>query len=211
MRLRNYSLKVGNKILLDNLSISFENKVMNHLLGSNGVGKSCFAKSMVGMIPYTGIVEDIEDSPIVISSYSNVPLDFKLPDIIKILEKKFDKKRIDYFYKLLKLDSISKEIKIKKMSDGQKQKIKLLCFLMPLPKVIILDEFTSALDKKSCLEVYSFLNDFVKDNDVTCINITHNLSDVEYMPGKYYLFNDRKIQEFDSKDNIISAYVKGGV
>lgn len=37
MKLINYSLRIGNKILLDNLSISFENKLINHLLGSNGV------------------------------------------------------------------------------------------------------------------------------------------------------------------------------
>ena len=32
---------------------------------------------MIGMIPYTGTVEEMEDSPIVISSYSNVPLDYR--------------------------------------------------------------------------------------------------------------------------------------
>lgn len=205
----NYSLKVGSNQLIDNLNLSFENKVINHLLGNNGVGKSCLAKSCIGILPYTGRIEDINDDPILISSYSNVPLDFMMSDIINILQKRFDKEKIQYFIKLLNLNVIPQKLKIRKMSDGQKQKIKLLCFLLPLPKIIILDEFTSALDKSSTLEIYNFMNDFVSQNDITCINITHNLSDIEYMPGNYYFFKNKNIIKIDSKQDVINAYMKG--
>ncbi len=207
----NYSLKVGNNKLLDNLNISFEDKVINHLLGSNGVGKSCFAKSCLEMLPYTGVIEGMDSTPVLISSYSNIPLDFMISDIVNILEKRFPKERLTYFWNLLNLDNIPKKIRIKKMSDGQKQKIKLLCFLIQLPKIIILDEFTSALDKSSTLEIYNFINSYVKENNITCINITHNLSDIEYMPGNYYFFNDKNIIKIDSKEDMINAYVKGGL
>lgn len=211
MNFVNYSLKVGNNQLIDNLNISFPNKMINHLLGNNGVGKSCFAKSCLGMIPYTGKIEDMSDKAVVISSYSNVPSDFMLSDIVNILEKRFSNKKVAYFWELLNLNTIPKRLKIKKMSDGQKQKIKLLCFLIPSPKIIILDEFTSALDKSSTLEIYNFMNSFVEQNNVTCINITHNLSDIEYMPGNYYFFKDKSIVKIDSKQDIIDAYIKGGV
>lgn len=205
----NYSLKVGNNQLINNLNLSFENKVINHLLGNNGVGKSCLAKSCIGILPYAGKIEDINDDPILISSYSNVPLDFMMSDIISILQKRFDKEKIQYFIQLLNLNVIPQKLKIRKMSDGQKQKIKLLCFLLPSPKIIILDEFTSALDKSSTLEIYNFMNDFVSQNDVTCINITHNLSDIEYMPGNYYFFKNNNIVKIDSKQDVINAYMKG--
>lgn len=211
MKFINYSLKVGNNQLINNLNISFQGKMINHLLGNNGVGKSCLAKSCVGMLPYTGKIEDMYDKPVLISSYSNIPLDFMLSDIVNILGKRFDKEKIRYFWKLLNLDNIPQKLKIRKMSDGQKQKIKLLCFLIPFPKIIILDEFTSALDKSSTLEIYNFMNSFVEQNNITCINITHNLSDIEYMPGNYYFFNNRNIVKIDSKEDIIDAYVKGGV
>lgn len=211
MKFVNYSLKVGNNQLIDNLNISFQYKMINHLLGNNGVGKSCLAKSCFGIIPYTGRIEAMCDKPVLISSYSNVPLDFMLSDIVNILEKSFGKEKVEYFWKLLNLDTIPNKLRIRKMSDGQKQKIKLLCFLIPLPKIIILDEFTSALDKSSTLEIYNFMNTFVEQNNVTCINITHNLSDIEYMPGNYYFFKDRNIVKINSKQDIIDAYVKGGI
>lgn len=40
MKLINYSLKVGKKKLLENVNISFDKKYINHILGSNGAGKS---------------------------------------------------------------------------------------------------------------------------------------------------------------------------
>lgn len=83
--------------------------------------------------------------------------------------------------------------------------------LIPSPKIIILDEFTSALDKSSTLEIYKFLNEYVTQNDVTCINITHNLSDIEYMPGNYYFFSNKNIVIVDSKQEIIDLYMRGGL
>ena len=44
-RFENYSLQVGKKKLITNLNIDFQSGVISHLFGSNGVGKSCLAKS----------------------------------------------------------------------------------------------------------------------------------------------------------------------
>ena len=54
MKLINYSLKVGKKKLLENVNISFDKKYINHILGSNGAGKSSFAKTCVGMLEFEG-------------------------------------------------------------------------------------------------------------------------------------------------------------
>lgn len=210
MKLNNYSLKLGKKILIDNVSLSFEKESINHLLGSNGAGKSCFAKSVVKLINYSGSIEECNCDIVLISSKSNIPLDLKLKDIRVYLEKRYGIEKVEYFYNILNLGDIPK-VKIKKMSDGQKQKIKLMWFLIKYPKLIILDEFTSALDKKTALEMYRFLSKFIKDNKVTCINITHNLADLEYMQGSYYILNDKKIKKINSKEEVINLYVKGGI
>jgi putative peptide transport system ATP-binding protein len=112
-------------------------------------------------------------------------------------------------FELLKLSQVPGNLAIKKMSDGQKQKIKLLAFLSANPKVIILDEFTNALDKNSALDLYHFLSIYNKMHEVVIINITHNLSDLEYMEGKYYYIHNHKIDQIESKKEIIEMYVKG--
>lgn len=208
MKLANYKLKVGNKILLDNVNISFEDNVINHILGSNGAGKSSFAKSCVGMLKYEGIISG-NDGAILIGSGSNVPSEFTLNDIIGLLNKKFEPQKVKGLFDLLKLNTVSDKLQIKKMSDGQKQKIKLLAFLSAAPKVIILDEFTNALDKNSALDLYHFLTEYNRANNVVIINITHNLSDLEYMEGRYYYIQNMGISEYKTKNEIIDLYVRG--
>lgn len=99
--------------------------------------------------------------------------------------------------------------KIKNLSDGQKQKLKLLFFLAQEPELIILDEFTNGLDKKTSIEIYKFLNNYTNKGHVTLINITHNLADLEYMEGNYYLLQNEDINQVNSKEMAIDSYIKG--
>ena len=116
-------------------------KIHALIVGSIGVGKSTFAKACVGMHRYEGKIKG-NDSAILIGSGSNVPAEFSIADIVKLLKKRFESVRVDNLFELLKLSQVPGNLAIKKMSDGQKQKIKLLAFLSANPKVIILDEFT---------------------------------------------------------------------
>lgn len=209
LELINYSLEVTKKTLLENVNIRFDKGHINHILGANGVGKSCFSKSLIGLFDYKGTVSNI-DFPVIIGSYSNIPLDLTLLDLIKYLRKKYDNKKLNNFIKLLQIDNFSdKELCLKSLSDGQKQKIKLLCFLIDEPKFIILDEFTTSLDKKSTLEIYDFLKVYVKEKNVLCLNITHNLSDIEYMTGEYFYFGNKNLIKVNSKEEIFNLYIKG--
>ena len=193
MELLNYSLRVGDKQLLHDVNITFAKQQIHHVLG---------------LLPYDGVIQH-KDGAALIGSSSNVPNDFSIRDILKELHKKFEQSEIEMLYGLLKIDNISDKLSLAKMSDGQKQKVKLLCFLASKPKIIILDEFTTALDKSSSLDLYAFLNEYIKKTEVTILNITHNLSDLEHMPGKYYFISDCEMKEVDSKEKVIEKYIKG--
>lgn len=208
MKLANYTLKVGNRTLFENVHIAFDKKVINHILGSNGAGKSSFARSCVGMQKYEGYICGNEGA-ILIGSGSNVPAEFTVQDIMNLLKKRFELQKLEDLFRLLKLDTIAGSLQLRKMSDGQKQKVKLLVFLAAEPKVIILDEFTNALDKNSALDLYLFLSEYSKCHDAVIINITHNLSDLEYMNGKYYYIHNQGITKIDSKEKAVALYMKG--
>lgn len=127
MKLINYSLTVGKKILIEDLNLEFKQGYINHLLGSNGVGKSCLAKSCVGILPHKGAIDN-NKAPILIGSYSNVPSDLTLKDIYKLLSIHYEGSEIDTLIKLLNINKLSNKLKIKMMSDGQKQKVKYCVF-----------------------------------------------------------------------------------
>lgn len=109
---------------------------------------------------------------------------------------------------ILNINDIPSKVLIKNLSDGQKQKLKFLSFLLEDNSLIILDEITNALDKKTVNEIYIFLNDFIKEHpSKTVVNITHDLSDLSSLPGKYFIFKNQKIEEYNSKDQLIDDYI----
>ena len=208
LKLENYGLKIKDKVLFQNVNVLFSEHTISHILGNNGCGKSSFGKSCVGMLSYTGSIVGNEKI-ILIGSGSNIPSEFSIGDISDLLKKRFDNGRVDTLYNLLKLDTLSQNLPIRKMSDGQKQKVKLYAFLSSDIEVVILDEFTNALDKNSSLDLYHFMNEYSKKFNGTIINITHNLSDLEYMPGDYYYISQQDMIKISSKQEAIDRYVKG--
>lgn len=209
MKLNNYSLKVKNKQLVDNCDLNFYLGQINHIVGKNGVGKSLLAKDFLlnnsGNIP-----KSISQNVTLISSSSNIPNDITKDFLLSLLKSKFENNRqtFDKIYNILNIEAIPSNVLLKNLSDGQKQKLKLLSFLLEDHDLIILDEVTNALDKKTVNEIYEFLNDFIQSHQTkTIINITHNLSDLSALPGKYSIFKDLQIEEYQSKEEVINDYI----
>ncbi|SUK43200.1 ABC transporter ATP-binding protein [Staphylococcus aureus] len=75
-----------------------------------------------------------------------------------MLKSKFENNRqtFDKIYNILNIEAIPSNVLLKNLSDGQKQKLKLLSFLLEDHDLIILDEITNALDKKTVNEIYEF-------------------------------------------------------
>lgn len=201
MKLSNFNLNIENKKLLTDVNVEFSEGKINHILGKNGVGKSIFAKSL--MLDNENIT--------VIGSYSNVPEDITFSELKKVLIKKFDVDKVGRLCSILNISNIDEKIILKKLSDGQRQKIKILVFLLFDKDIIILDEVTNALDKTTSNEIYELFNDYIKKNPKKVIlNITHNLSDLNNMDGEYYLFEDYDIKKYSNRKELIDLYINGG-
>ncbi|HCX9126456.1 TPA: ATP-binding cassette domain-containing protein, partial [Staphylococcus aureus] len=86
-----------------------------------------------------------------ISSSSNIPNDITKDFLLSLLKSKFKNNRqtFDKIYNILNIEAIPSNVLLKNLSDGQKQKLKLLSFLLEDHDLIILDEVTNALDKKT--------------------------------------------------------------
>lgn len=173
-------------------------------MGQNGVGKSLFAKDLY--INQNKLNKKIG----LIGSYTNIPDDITYQDLLSFLKETFDISKIEKLASYLGIDNINHNILLKKLSDGQKQKIKLLTFLLLDYEVLILDEITNALDKKTIQEIYKFFNKYINENpDICILNITHNLMDINYLNGNYYLIENHQIIHKNNKDELITTYING--
>lgn len=66
--------------------------------------------------------------------------------------------------------------KIGLLSGGQRQVVTLLMCTIVTPKLLLLDEHTAALDPVTADKVMEITNKIVKDNNITTMMITHNMS-----------------------------------
>lgn len=62
------------------------------------------------------------------------------------------------------------------LSGGQRQAITLLMSTIIPPKLLLLDEHTAALDPGTAEKVLEITKQVVKENNLTCLMITHNMS-----------------------------------
>lgn len=66
--------------------------------------------------------------------------------------------------------------KIGLLSGGQRQVVTLLMCTIVTPKLLLLDEHTAALDPVTADKVMGITNSIVKENGITTMMITHNMS-----------------------------------
>jgi len=208
LNISNYSLKVKHNVLLDNVQLNFNSGTISHIVGKNGVGKSRLAKDIIlnlsGYFP-KGFASGVT----VISSYSNIPDDITTKVLFMLLSQTYSIQHIQQLISMLSIENIPQGVLIKQLSPGQKQKLKLISFLLEDKEIIILDEITNSLDKITVNEIHQFLNAYIKHHPhKIVVNITNNLDDLHNVAGDYYLFSKKQIQQFHHKDELINQYVE---
>lgn len=205
MKITNYKLKAGKKLLLDNVNVDFYSDKINVILGSNGCGKSTFVKDL-----YNNCMKyfDIDKSEVsIVGSYTKLPMYLSVNDILSMVKK--NNNLFDDLYNDLQIGNISTDVLYKELSDGQKQKIKVISLLKDNKQLVLLDELTNAVDKKSSMELCNFISNFNEKYSKVCvIYITHNLSDLKNMKNcAYFLFSDQDIVEYSDEKSVVTDYI----
>jgi len=90
-------------------------------------------------------------------------------------------------------------------SGGQRQRIAIARALSVSPKLVVLDEPTSAIDVVSQAQVLRMLDKLKKELKLTYIMISHDLSVVNFMSDKIIVMYLGKIVEYGSSRTIFSS------
>ncbi|MDO4849976.1 MAG: ABC transporter ATP-binding protein [Coriobacteriia bacterium] len=207
MRLRNFGLRYGKRPVLQSVNVELPEGKVNHLLGRNGAGKSSLAKALAGLIPYEGDVIGEKPPITVIGSYSQVPDDLSVSDVVEIVRRRAGAELFTPLMDGLGITELPETSKLGRLSDGQRQKMKLLFFLSGSPRTIVLDEVTNALDRTTAHEICRFLDKYLSNPGITSINITHEISDLDWIHGNYFLLEGGSIVPVTSKREIVDRYM----
>jgi len=83
--------------------------------------------------------------------------------------------------------------KVGLLSGGQRQALTLLMATLQLPKILLLDEHTAALDPKTAAKVLEVTEKIVTANNLTTLMITHNMRDAIAYGNRLIMMYDGRV------------------
>ena len=209
---------------VDHVSFTVNPGEILGFLGPNGAGKTTTMRILTGYIPATSgtarisgfdVFEDSlevrrhigylpEAPPVYLDMTVGSYLDFVLR--IKNVPAERRRARLDEALEKTSLGD-KRDVLIKHLSRGYKQRVGLAQALVHDPDVIILDEPTVGLDPKQIIEVRHLIKGLAGDH--TIILSTHILPEVSMTCDRVVIINKGKIVAVDTPQNL-TAQLRGG-
>ena len=218
LKIKNLTYSIGNKTILDNITFSVTSGDVVAVVGKNGVGKTTLLNNileklnktsqitLVGENPTLGYVPQFrqidEELPLSAADFVSLPIQKGLLPWLSKKEKSSIKEALE-LTNSLKLQNKS----IGTLSGGEKQRVFLAQALVNKPNLLLLDEFTSNLDKTSEIECMTLVKEITKKENIITLCITHELSliDEKYVDKILYLekgcFKFISIEDYNIEKN----------
>ncbi len=80
------------------------------------------------------------------------------------------------------------------LSGGQRQSLTLLMATISMPKLLLLDEHTAALDPKTATKVIELTNKIINENQLTTIMVTHNMQQAISYGNRMVMLHEGKVK-----------------
>jgi len=97
----------------------------------------------------------------------------------RTLRRGVSRQRRKHYVEVLKQMNLGLEDRLKQsvslLSGGQRQSLTLLMATLSLPKLLLMDEHTAALDPKTAHRVMQLTTDIIAQHQLTAIMVTHNM------------------------------------
>ena len=220
--------------ILRNISGNFGEGSITALIGPSGSGKTTLLKLLNGLIsPTSGTITilnkrieeydpielrttvgiALQDAPVIRGTvFENLALPYALRG------KTFTKELATQFLQYVGLDDSFIHRDATDLSGGQRQRLSLARTLVNEPKVLLLDEITSALDPTATSEIEQLIKKITYEKNVTTVWITHNSRQALSMSDNIMLIDGGKITLFaptdqltDEHHDILAPFLNGGI
>lgn len=192
-----YSLE-GETKAIDNISLDINKNDFISIVGPSGSGKSTFLNILSKLDKdYEGTIKYDKD---IVSSYmmqNDALIDNKttLYNVLLGLKvmKKLNKDSYNYVIDLLNKYGLKDFIntKVSSLSGGQRQRVALIRSLSIKPNVLFLDEPFSKLDYVTKKKISEDVYNIIKEKNITCILVTHDIDEALSLSNKVIVFSKR--------------------
>jgi peptide/nickel transport system ATP-binding protein len=182
----------GSEILVD---IEFEIEESLALIGESGSGKSLTLKAILGLLPKNLDAKITGTLPTPISIVVQNPFTALSPltKIGKHFEVSINEQK--RLLKLVGLDSTLLSRYPSELSGGQLQRVVIAIALSLNPKLLLLDEPTTALDSKTKYDILIMINKLKKELGFKILYVTHDIESSKLLCEDMAILKSGKIVE----------------
>ena len=201
-------------LIFENLNFSITKNSITSIVGSSGCGKSTLL-NILGLLDSsfegefffegkatnsisTNQLSDIRNKKIgfIHQFFNLIPELSVLENIILpgLINKKKESAVTKEACNLLQIFGIldKKNIKPNKLSGGEQQRAASARALINTPDLILADEMTGNLDEDTSDEIINFFLNFIKNNNISLLYVTHNQKYADMADNKY-VFKNKKL------------------
>jgi len=198
------SIRTDDKKLVD-ISFEFENSFA--LIGESGSGKSLSLKALLGMLPKSlHVKSDFNMKLEKGKSVALVPQNpfTALSPLTKIIDQFLVSRDIaETYFEMVGLEKSFLDRFPSELSGGQLQRVVIAFALHVEPKLLLLDEPTTALDIKSKAAILELLKKLHKDRGFKMMFVTHDMDAVEDLCEEIAIIKEGKIVESGNLKEVI--------
>ncbi len=221
IKLENVTKSFGDLLALNNVSAEIHQGEFFSLLGPSGCGKTTLLRSIAGFlepdsgaisidgIPMAGVEANQRPTNMVFQNYAIFPhmtvagnVGFGLRR--KRLPKAEERKLVDEALEMVSLSGFQ-EREAHTLSGGQKQRVALARALILRPKVLLLDEPLSALDKKLREQMQSELRNLRRAVGITFVLVTHDQEEALTMSDRIAIMFEGQIAQVSTPNELYTA------
>ena len=224
IEMKNISKKVGNKIILDDISLKIDEGSFVVFIGPSGCGKTTTLKLMNKLIEPTSGEIYIDGKPIskedpiklrrnigyVIQSiglFPHLTIRENIELIPKLKKDQTDEEIEEKTLELMKMVGLNPDEFLDKypseLSGGQQQRIGLVRAIATDAKIILMDEPFSALDPITRTQLQEWLYSLQEELKKTIVFVTHDMDEALKLADKICIMKDGKVQQYDSVENLL--------
>ncbi len=173
------------------------------IIGSNGSGKSTFAKILAGTL--SADQKGIKLEPYISVGYMpQKNYAFRMSTKANILLGGSDKTRAEYLMKALQIDCLASR-RADHLSGGETARMVLARLMMKQYNLLILDEPTAVMDMETTFLSENLIQQYTKESNCALILITHSLQQAKRIADEILFFNKGQLWEAGPKEALLNT------
>ncbi|MDX2484001.1 MAG: metal ABC transporter ATP-binding protein [Pseudodonghicola sp.] len=174
---RNLSVRLGGRVILDNVNVEINAGEIVTVVGPNGSGKSTFLRALIGAIPPSA--GRIERAPGLRVGYvpQKLAIDRSMPMTVRRflgLPHRISTTEADRVLEHAGAPGLA-DRQMTDLSGGQFQRVLLARALLEQPQLLLLDEATQGLDQPGAAAFYRRIEEVRQDLGCAVLMISHDL------------------------------------